>query len=90
MYNIAPLVPNFQIARNRQAQRRCHTSKRRGHTLSHPMKNHTNKPVLVSRNFSVETGCNADGAVKCLDRTFINFNESGCLPKLSLERFRMV
>ena len=40
-------------------------------------KNHTNKPVLVSKDFSVETGCYADGTVRCLDRTFVNFNESG-------------
>ena len=32
---------------------------------------------MFPRIFSVETGCNADGAVKRLDRTFVNFNESG-------------
>ena len=40
---IALLVPNVQIASNREAQRRCHKSKHR--------KNHTNELVLLSEDF---------------------------------------
>ena len=33
--------------------------------------------MLVFKDFSVETGCNADDAVRRLDHTFVNFYESG-------------
>jgi len=68
------LVPNFQIARDRQAQRRCHISKCRGHTPSHPMKE---SYYPASAGFQGFFLLKQGVVLRRLDRTFVNFNESG-------------
>ena len=57
----------------------CHKHQSRGHPYNQASdeRMHANKPVFVSKDFSVETGCNADGAVRRLDRTFVkNFGNN--------------
>ena len=77
LVDIALLVPNFQIARYRQVQRRCYTSSAETIRQAIRWKNRTNKLVLVSEDFFRWNRCNADGAVRRFDRTFVNFKDSG-------------
>ena len=59
------LVPNFQIARNRAEDIQYQAIR---------WKNHTDKPVLLSKE---KTPLKQGVMLWRLDRTFVNFNESG-------------